>query len=139
MINTEQRTSTMLMNLTVFINKRNICRPNAQTVRTANDFAAVTSFFHSYSFWMREIFLMVDLKTFQKLPFLMTLVVCSGWKNNSYQRSFSSMQCLRYILTAKSFLFRSRKPQHSMFKFVQIKSWGREEWRDRPINHVFLL
>ena len=48
-------------------------------------------------------FSMVDLKTFQKLPFLMTVVVCSGWKNNSYQRSFSSMQCLRYILTAKSF------------------------------------
>lgn len=46
---------------------------------------------------------MVDLKTFQKLPFLMTVVECSGWKNNSYQRSFSSMQCLRYILTAKSF------------------------------------
>lgn len=73
---------------------------------------------------------------------------CSGWKNNSYQRSFKNAMFALHFNSKEFLLFRSRKPrqikckkkkneQRSMFKFGQIKSWGRGEWRDRPINHVF--
>ena len=47
---------------------------------------------------------MVDLKTFQKLPFLMTVVEASVLVGRTIHiKGLSRMQCLRYILIAKSF------------------------------------